>query len=58
MRPYVVIAAYALLALILVPVFPHFVSPSETARWLADASLVENHTFEVSPLLPIIGGAV
>ena len=57
MKPYAVIAAYAFLALIFVPVFPHFVSPSETARWLADASLVEHHTFEVSRLMPIIGGA-
>jgi hypothetical protein len=58
LRAYGVLAAYALLALILVPVFPHFVSPSETARWLSDAALVENHTFEVTPLLPIIGGAM
>lgn len=57
MRPYIVIVAYALLALIVVPVFPHFVSPSETARWLADASIVENQTFEVTSLLPIIGGS-
>jgi len=57
LKPYAVIAAYAFLALIIVPVFPHFVSPSETARWLSDASLVEHHTFEVSRLLPIVGGA-
>ncbi|HXH40751.1 MAG TPA: hypothetical protein VNN08_19120, partial [Thermoanaerobaculia bacterium] len=47
---------YALLALIVIPVFPHFVSPNEMSRWATAASLVEFHSFEITPLLPLLGG--
>jgi len=47
---------YALLALIVIPIFPHFVSPNEMSRWATAASLVEHHTFEITPLLPLLGG--
>ena len=48
---------YALLAIIVIPVFPHFVSPNEMTRWATAASLVERHTFEITPLLPLLGGS-
>ncbi len=49
-------ALYALLALLVVPVFPHFVSPNEMSRWATAAALVDLHTFEITPLLPLLGG--
>ena len=47
---------YALLALIVIPIFPHFVSPNEMTRWATAAAIVETHTFEITPLLPLLGG--
>jgi hypothetical protein len=49
-------ALYALLALLVIPVFPHFVSPNEMSRWATAAALVDLHTFEITPLLPLLGG--
>jgi hypothetical protein len=43
-----IVAAYALLAVIVVPVFPHFVSPNELTRWVLAAAIVEDRTIEVS----------
>jgi hypothetical protein len=50
------LALYALLALLLVPIFPHFVSPNEMSRWATAAALTDFHTFEISRLLPLLGG--
>jgi hypothetical protein len=47
---------YALLALIVIPIFPHFVSPNEMSRWATAAAVVDAHTFEITPLLPLLGG--
>jgi len=47
---------YALLALIVIPIFPHFVSPNEMTRWATAAAIVEHHTFEITNLLPLLGG--
>jgi hypothetical protein len=46
---------YALLAVLVVPVFPHFLSPNEVSRWALAASLVENRTAEISGVLPLLG---
>jgi hypothetical protein len=54
-RSYTVIAVYALLALLVIPVYPHFVSPNEFARLLLDASIVELRTIEVTRLAPALG---
>ncbi|HYU24749.1 MAG TPA: hypothetical protein VEO74_06070, partial [Thermoanaerobaculia bacterium] len=50
------IALYALLALILVNVFPHFPSPNEFTRWALAAAIVEDHSVEVTPFVPLLGG--
>ena len=50
-----VLAAYALLALVVLPLYPHFVSPNELSRWLLDASLVEHGTIEVTATAPQLG---
>ena len=52
-----VVGLYALLALLAVPVFPHFLSPNEFTRWALAASLVERGTPEISSALPLLGPA-
>jgi hypothetical protein len=46
-----------LLAVLVVPVFPHFLSPNEVSRWALAASLVESRTPEISGVLPLLGPA-
>lgn len=46
---------FGLLALLVVPVFPHFVSPNEMARWMTAASLVDRRSPEVTPLAGLLG---
>jgi hypothetical protein len=48
-RPWVVVALFALLALLVVPVFPHFVSPNEMSRWAAVVSLVDRGSLSFPP---------
>ncbi|MEA2491872.1 MAG: hypothetical protein QOH21_3664 [Acidobacteriota bacterium] len=50
-----VLAAYALLALLVLPLYPHFVSPNELSRWLLDASVIEHGTIEVTATAPQLG---
>ncbi|MCM3878161.1 MAG: hypothetical protein NEA02_17320 [Thermoanaerobaculia bacterium] len=54
-RERTVLGLYVLLALLAVPVFPHFLSPNEFSRWAFAASLVENGTPEISRVLPLLG---
>jgi hypothetical protein len=54
-RERTVLGLYVLLALLSVPVFPHFLSPNEFTRWALAASLVENGTPEISRVLPLLG---
>ena len=51
-----VIAAYALLSVIIIPVYPHFLSPNEFTRWATAAAIVDLHTVEVTRFLPLLGG--
>lgn len=46
---------YALLALLVIPVYPHFLSPNEVTRWATAAALVERRTPEISSVLPLLG---
>jgi hypothetical protein len=46
---------YALLALIVLPVFPHFLSPNEFTRWVTAAAIVDEHTLQVNRYLPLLG---
>lgn len=52
---FLVISLYAALALILIPVFPHFLSPNEFTRWAAAAAIVDDHTLQVNRFLPLLG---
>gem|GEM_PF-2487138 len=54
-RERMVMGLYVLLALLSVPVFPHFLSPNEFTRWAFAVSLVENGTPEISRVLPLPG---
>ena len=56
MRPgAVVVALYALLAALVIPVYPHFPSPNEFTRWALVVSVVDFHTIEVSRAAAILG---
>src|SRR5580765_2013720 len=55
LRPAVIIAIYAALALLVLPVFPHFSSPNEFTRWLLVAAVTEGQTIEVSRFTPLLG---
>lgn len=48
-RSGVVAGLFALLALLVVPVFPHFVSPNELSRWAAVVSLVDRGSLSIAP---------
>ncbi len=50
-----VLCLYGALALVVAPVFPHFLSPNEFARWAVAASVVERGTLDVSWLSPLLG---
>jgi hypothetical protein len=52
-----VVAIYALLAVLAVPVYPHFQSPNELTRWALAASAVEARSLEVSSVLPLLNPA-
>lgn len=52
------IGGYLLLGLLVVPVYPHFVSPNEFSRWATTASIVETGSPEVSWLLPLLGSGL
>jgi hypothetical protein len=56
-RAAAVVVAYAALALLVVPVFPHFLSPNEFSRWALAAAIVDHHTLEITQVVPLIGGA-
>jgi hypothetical protein len=51
----IIIALYALLGAIVIPVFPHFPSPNELTRWVLVASIVDDHSLEVSRAARILG---
>lgn len=55
LRPSLIVATYAVIALLVIPVFPHFSSPNEFTRWLLVASAVDEHSIEVSKLAPLLG---
>ncbi len=50
------IGLYAVLAVLVFPVFPHFVSPNELSRWALAAAIVEDHSLEISRYVQLLGG--
>ena len=54
-RTRVVTGLFALLVLLVVPVFPHFVSPNEMTRWALAASVVEDRSLEVTQRARLLG---
>ena len=53
--PGIVIGLFALLAILVLPVFPHFVSPNETTRWALAAAVVEEGKLEVTRSARLLG---
>ena len=56
-RARAVLLLYGALSLLVVPVFPHFLSPNEFARWAVAASIAERGTVEISAVAPLLGPA-
>lgn len=54
-RSGIVIGAWTVLALTVIPLYPHFVSPNELTRWALVAAAVEHRTVEVSSVVRILG---
>jgi hypothetical protein len=50
-----VVGPFVLLALLVVPVFPHFVSPNETTRWALAGAAVEEGALEVTRTARLLG---
>ncbi len=46
---------YTILALLVVPIFPHAISPNEYSRWILDVAIVDFGTVEVTPVLEATG---
>ena len=42
---------YAVLSVLVVPVFPHFVSSNEFSRWVLAVAIVDFHTVEATPVV-------
>ena len=56
MKPaHAIVALYALLAALVIPIYPHFPSPNEFTRWALVAAVVDFHTIEVSRTAAILG---
>ncbi len=53
-----IIGLYAILALLTVPVFPHFLSPNEFSRWIVDAAIVDDHTLDVTHINALFGDRI
>lgn len=49
------VALYAVLGVLVVPVFPHAVSPNEYSRWVVDVAIVDFGTVEATPVLRATG---
>ena len=47
-RHVVPVILYAILAILVIPVFPHYVSPNEFSRWDLAVAIVDFHTIEVT----------
>jgi hypothetical protein len=57
-RVWWLVGLYTLLALLVVPVFPHMPSANEFSRWALTVSLVERGSSEVSPAIALLGDRV
>ncbi len=57
-KPACIIVLYAALALLTIPVFPHFLSANEFSRWIVDAAIVDDHTLEVTHINSLFGNRI
>ena len=53
-----IIGLYAILALLVIPIFPHFLSPNEFSRWIVDAAIVDDHTLDVTHVNSLFGNRI
>lgn len=57
-RGRLVLALYATLAVLVVPIYPHFPSPNELSRWATAVAIVDNGTLHVEQLTPLISDRI
>ena len=57
-RTWWIIGLYAVLALLVIPIFPHLPSANEFSRWALSAALVERGSVEVSREMGLLGDRV
>src|SRR5438132_11864457 len=55
MRAALIVALFGMVALLVIPVYPHFLSPNEFTRWAFAEAVVEHHTTELSQVAPMLG---
>ena len=54
-RAALIVVLFGIVSLLMIPVYPHFVSPNEFARWALAVALVEHHTTELTQVATILG---
>jgi hypothetical protein len=52
------IGLYAVIALLVIPVFPHLPSANEFSRWALTAAIVERGSLEISPEISLLGDRI
>src|SRR5512147_103924 len=53
-----IMGVYGLLALFVLPVFPHLPSANEFSRWALTAAIVERGSFEIQPEITLLGDRI
>src|SRR5437667_2333622 len=54
-RATLIVVLFGIVSVLMIPVYPHFVSPNEFARWALAVALVEHHTTELTQVATILG---
>lgn len=57
-RTWWIISLYAVLAFLVIPIFPHLPSANEFSRWSLAAAIVERRSFEISPEISLLGDRI
>lgn len=57
-RSRLVLALYGIVAVLVLPVYPHFPSPNELSRWAATVAIVDQGTLHIEHLIPLISDRI
>jgi len=53
-----VLSLYGLVAVLVLPVYPHFTSPNELSRWATTVAMVDARSLHIDHLTPLIGDRI